>query len=90
LIKYILKKFNSNEAFQVTIPGPVIRPVQGWPPAEHRVGGLDEPLETLSKPNPNSDAAHRPKPPFATTDRADIRFGTAPTGPYFMGYPWTT
>jgi hypothetical protein len=39
----------------LTISGPSIKPVQGWPLAGRRVVGLGEVLETLSKLNPTFD-----------------------------------
>lgn len=45
----------SNDTLWAAITGPAIRPVQLWPPAGHRVVGLGEALETLSKLNPIFD-----------------------------------
>jgi hypothetical protein len=41
---------DSNEALRADIPGPTTRPVQGWPPAAHRVVGAE-----LSRINPSFD-----------------------------------
>jgi hypothetical protein len=38
-----------NDALRVANPGPAIRPVQGRLPAGHRVAGIGETGETMSK-----------------------------------------